>query len=199
MTTSLSRSGEQLPGQEKHDYCECHASKPNRQHRLMQAPPVVCKAKFNDVGPDRFLQVGIDRPGNDWLDRFGPDFDWCQETVASLRYGLYVERIFGAVAKGIAHLLDGEVHALVEVDECVARPQGRLYLFARHQRAGAICQKTEQAIWLRLDANRTPVLEETLGIEVEFEGTEASHGLPRPSIHLTFLRAVSLSLGSVAG
>lgn len=148
----------------------------------MLSPLVIRQSKLDDVRPERLLQIGIDSPSDDWFHRLGSGFDWCQESIAALRHCLNVERILGAVSERVANLLDREVHALIEVNEGIAGPQGRLDFLAGHQVAGSIREQTEQPKGLGLDPDRPTTLEQPFGLEIELKGTEASHA-PRPSIH----------------
>ena len=58
--------------------------------------------------------------------------------------------MIGVLAERLAHLLDREIHALLEIHERVARPQRRPYLFAGDNAAGLAGQQAQQSEWLRL-------------------------------------------------
>src|SRR5262245_57939742 len=77
------------------------------------------------------------------------------------------------IAERLANLLDGEVHALFEIDERVVFPQRCPDLLAGHEFASLRRQQAEQLERLRLKVNETTVLEQLFCFQIQLEGPKA--------------------------
>jgi hypothetical protein len=76
------------------------------------------------------------------------------------------------IAERFTNLLDGEVHALFEIDACVV-PQLRPDLLAGHEFAYLARQQTEQLERLRLKVDETTVFEKLFCLQIQLEGAKA--------------------------
>src|ERR1051325_2773282 len=95
------------------------------------AIPASWRHRRNEFGGAQF--GGVAGPRRQWLGRsaiqrlYGSD-----ETVAALGPCLQEAGIAGGVAENIAHLIDGCVQAVIEINECVLWPEACAQFFARH-------------------------------------------------------------------
>ena len=71
-----------LSDQHQHDHRERQTGQGDGQQGLVLSSLVVRQSKLDDVRPERLLEIRVDRPGNDWLHRLGPGFNWRQEPIA---------------------------------------------------------------------------------------------------------------------
>src|SRR5438874_8964740 len=119
-------------------------------HRLAApAPALLREAKFDDVGPERFVQAKIGRPGCGV--RSGVhQLDRGDESIAAPGNGLNVKGPLRLVVERLAHLFHGKIDALVEIDECVALPQRGANLLACNDPPGPGGEQLQKTVGLRL-------------------------------------------------
>ena len=86
--------------------------------------------------------------------------------------GLHVGWLFGRIAQNLPQLVNGGVHAGLEVHERIFRPQAQPHGFARHGFAGIFQQGDEHLVEFFLELYAHSVLEKRLALEVEVKFTE---------------------------
>ena len=91
------------------------------------------------------------------------------ETVSAAGEGFDVARAGSRVSESFAHLVDGGVQAVVEVDERVGGPELLLQLFARDDFAGTFEQQRQHLEGLSLQAQLDAALAQFACAEIEFE------------------------------
>jgi hypothetical protein len=107
------------------------------------------------------------------IDGLSGCFYGANEAVTAARNGFDVTWLVCVVSEGGADLIDGEVDAAFEVDECVVSPNVLVDLFAGDNLSGALCQEQEHGKRLRLEPDQVAALTQltTGGIECEWAET----------------------------
>src|SRR5262245_2873720 len=115
--------------------------------------------------------------------------DRCDELIPAFRKGTNVARRVGRIAKRRPHLRDGEVQALVEINEGVVAPDRLPQRVARHDFAGVLDQNRQHVRRLRLQLDDLAVAPQLAHRRVERKRAER---------RLHFARTAGATLGSAA-
>ena len=94
------------------------------------------------------------------------------EAVSAAGEGFDVTGAGSGISQGFAHLVNGSVEAVVEVDEGVGGPELLLQLFARDDVSGMIEEQSEHLEGLALQAQLDATLAQFSRAEVELEDSE---------------------------
>lgn len=101
------------------------------------------------------------------------------ETVAAARQGFDETRLLGRIAEGAAERLDRRIHAMLEIDEGVGRPQAALQLLAGEQLAGLFEKQGENLKGTAGEVDLHTVLAQLAGTKINLVGVEAKPTLGR--------------------
>ncbi len=82
-------------------------------------------------------------------------------------------RFIGAIAKGVAYLLNGVIDAVLEVNESVVAPKLFLNLLSSDKLTGSRSEKDQELEGLGLELDQAVALAQFAGMEIRREGVEA--------------------------
>jgi hypothetical protein len=123
------------------------------------------------VRRDRLLRAGGRRKfGTSFR---GNPFDGGDETVAAPRKGFDETRVLVGIAESAAQHQDRSVHAVLEIDESVGRPQAALQLFSCEQLAGLFEKQGENLEGTAGEMDLRTVLAKLARTEINLVDVEA--------------------------
>ena len=114
---------------------------------------------------------GRDGRGEGLVDR--QDIHWRDEAIPLAGDGLDEPGIVGRVPEDLAEPVDRRVHAVVEIDEGVGRPQSAAQILARHQFAGTFEEDHQNVERAPAQPDAQAVLAHLAAALVHFEHAEA--------------------------
>src|SRR5436309_8739032 len=109
-------------------------------------------------------------------------FNGRQEAVSAPRHGLQVSGAGGGISQRFPQLIYCGVQAVIEVNECVGRPQLLTQLFARNDFSRMLQQVSEHLKRLLLQADSDTALAQLSARKIHRKESRAYESSPRPSL-----------------